>query len=79
LTGFNNRPPAYCSYILRCWAEPAPGEAKSSTATRFSLEDPHTGERFGFTGPEALVQFLQAQVEAANSNNGEAGRDSSGN
>jgi hypothetical protein len=48
------RPPGYRAYLLRCWRE--------ATGWRFSLEDPHTGERRGFAGPEALVGHLEATL-----------------
>lgn len=47
--------PRYCAYLLRCWEEP-PG---SPAAWRFSLEDPHTGERRGFASLESLMAYLQ--------------------
>jgi hypothetical protein len=66
LNSISSRPPSYCSYILRCWQESTGAGGKedvSGAAMRFSLEDPHTGERFGFAGPEALIAFLRAKVE----------------
>lgn len=66
LNSLSNRPPSYCSYILRCWQESTEaGETNeiAGTAMRFSLEDPHTGERFGFGGPEALIAFLRTKME----------------
>jgi hypothetical protein len=48
------RPPGYRAFLLRCWRE--------ITGWRFSLEDPHTGERRGFTGPEALLAHLEATL-----------------
>jgi hypothetical protein len=38
-------------------------DALQAHAYRFSLEDPHTGERFGFTGFESLVEFLRLQLD----------------
>jgi len=67
LTMMSRKPPSYCSYILRCWEEQTSADGIEMSSIRFSLEDPHTGERFGFQGPEALVQFLQAKVEGSNS------------
>lgn len=63
MTNVTSKPPSYCSYILRCWGESrAPEGGTPAKTIRFSLEDPHTGERFGFSGPEALIQFLQAKI-----------------
>ena len=53
----HERPPRYCAWLLRCWTRRGP-----ESAWRFSLEDPHTGERRGFAGLEALVAFLQAEL-----------------
>lgn len=49
------RAPRYHSYLLRCWSE-GPG------IWRFSVEDPHTGARRGFTTMAALVAFLDATL-----------------
>lgn len=65
--------PDYRSYLMRLWR--AGGEAASSP-WRASLEDPHTGERFGFAGLEELFDFLREQIgdrnlpEEKNSNSG---------
>ena len=64
LTVLSSKPPGYYSYILRCWVEPGPRE-NGAAICRYSLEDPHTGERFTFPGLESLTDFLQAR--AANS------------
>ena len=53
------RAPRYHSYLLRCWSE-GPG------IWRFSVEDPHTGKRQGFTEMAALVAFLEATLCAEN-------------
>ena len=44
-------------YLLTVWRENATTE--EDFVFRFSLEDPHTGERFGFTNLDDLVQILQ--------------------
>ena len=55
-------PPRYCAWLLRCG--PAPGAAGvTGRAWRFSLEDPHTGERHAFTSLDGLVTFLRAELE----------------
>ena len=47
--------PRYHSFLLRCWSE-GPG------VWRFSVEDPHTGQRRGFTDMAALTAFLEATL-----------------
>jgi hypothetical protein len=54
------RAPRYHSYQLRCWSE-------GLGIWRFSVEDPHTGERRGFPEMAALVAFLDATLGAAGS------------
>ena len=56
------KPPRYRAYLLRFW------EARSQypdrpTTWRLSLEDPETGQRHGFPDLEALVAFLEAEME----------------
>jgi len=58
------RAPRYHSYLLRCWSD-GPG------IWRFSVEDPHTGARRGFTDMAALVAFLDATL-CAEGNEGRA-------
>jgi hypothetical protein len=48
----------YRSYLLRLWCAETAGPC-----WRASLEDPHTGERFGFASLEQLFAFLMEQVE----------------
>jgi hypothetical protein len=60
------RPPAYRSYLLRFWAER--GEQLAASAWRFSLEDPLTGQRRGFPSFEALVAWLQSDMQQAEIN-----------
>ena len=49
--------PHYYAYLLRCWPE---GDLlqPDAPASRFSIEDPYTGERQDFATLEALVAFL---------------------
>ncbi len=54
------KPTNYHAFVLRCWVDPA--RRADSDAYRFSLEDPHTGERYGFAGLGSLVEFLRAQL-----------------
>lgn len=48
----------YQAYMLRVWRDG--GEA--GNAWRASLESPHTGERRGFSSPEALINFLRLRL-----------------
>ena len=54
--------PGYCAYVLRCWEE-HPRHDPHSRVQRFSLEDVHTGQRYGFTSIEALEAFLQDAMQ----------------
>jgi hypothetical protein len=53
--------PRYRAYLLRCWAEHGPA-APAPAVWRYSLEDPHTGERRGFADLAALLGFLRAEL-----------------
>ncbi len=53
--------PRYRAYLLRCWAEHGPA-APAPAVWRYSLEDPHTGERRGFADLAALLAFLDAEL-----------------
>ena len=58
----NHEPaPRYCSYLLRCWQERGRLQG-GATAWRFSIEDPHTGQRRGFATFEAFIAFLQQDL-----------------
>jgi hypothetical protein len=46
----------YQAYLLRLWRE---SEADPWRAT---LEDPHTGERLGFSGADLLMAYLTQQL-----------------
>ncbi len=48
------------AYLLRFWKVSSANPQHAPT-WRFSLEDPHSGEKFGFADLEALLAFLQAQ------------------
>lgn len=54
----------YRSFLLRLWRE---GNAPDDV-WRFSLEDPHTGERFGFANWDKLREFIKEEMEQAKSN-----------
>lgn len=49
-------PPSYQSYLLRIWKEQ---NQEPEHARRFSLENPQSGERHGFSSLTALMTFLE--------------------
>ncbi len=49
------------AYMLRFWEVRSHDPSRPST-WRFSLEDPHTGDKLGFADLEALFEFLTAEV-----------------
>ena len=53
----HDRPPRYQAYLLRLWEERP--HADWPAEWRFSLEDPHTGERRGFADFDTLIAFLR--------------------
>jgi hypothetical protein len=53
------QPPRRRSYLLRLWCT---GERRAAT-WHASLEDPFTGDRFGFPSLEQLFAFLIELVE----------------
>ncbi|MBI5303427.1 MAG: hypothetical protein HY868_14940 [Chloroflexi bacterium] len=57
-----SKPRTYRSFLLRLWAEGEP------PVWRFSLEDPHTGERIGMANLDALIAFLKEAMEQVNQN-----------
>lgn len=48
----------YQAYLLRLWQVEHDGQP----VWRASLEDPHTGQRYGFASLELLFMFLCEQV-----------------
>ena len=60
------RPSRYRAYLLRCWQERRE-HADLPGTWRFSLEDPHTGQRRGFADLEALVGFLRQDMRCEES------------
>jgi rRNA maturation protein Nop10 len=51
----------YRSFILVCWRDEGE-ETAVSAPWRFSLEDPHTGRRYGFADQSELIAFLQKEL-----------------
>jgi hypothetical protein len=56
--------PRYRVYLLRFWETRSVDPDVPST-WRFSLEEPHTGEKQGFASLKELVAFLEAQTGEA--------------
>lgn len=63
-TPIPSKPTEYRSFLLRLWAV-SPDEPR---VWRFSLEDPHTGERRGFANWERLQEFLKEVMNRTKSN-----------
>jgi hypothetical protein len=57
---FDN-PPRHRSYILTFWEERS-HDPDTPAVWRFSLEDPHTGQRRGFADLKKLLAALQQEV-----------------
>lgn len=55
-----SKTPRYQSYILRLWEEPR--QHPTEKTWRFSLEDPQTKQRHGFSTFEALVAALRVEL-----------------
>ncbi|MCB0174956.1 MAG: hypothetical protein KDJ97_30895 [Anaerolineae bacterium] len=51
----------YHAYLLRFWGERI-HIPEDAVVWRFSLEDPHTGERRGFANLQQLLAFLDEQI-----------------
>ena len=51
------KPAHYRSFLLRLWVD------SDLRQWRFSLEDPHTGERRGLANLDALIAFLKEAME----------------
>jgi hypothetical protein len=54
-----SKPPDYAAYLLRLWRETS-GEGSQ---WRASLQNPHTGERVGFSSLQGLFTFLEEETE----------------
>lgn len=51
----------YQAYLLRCWEERS-DLPDGRVIWRFSLEDPHTGQRRGFATFDALMAVLRDEL-----------------
>ncbi len=49
-------------YVLRLWREQA-ASAEHLAEWRFVLEEPKTGQRRGFAGLDALMAFLEIELQ----------------
>ncbi len=47
---------SYFSYLLRLWRE------RETAPWRATVEDPHTGERWGFANLRQFIAFLEEQT-----------------
>ncbi len=56
------KPPQYQTYMLRCW-ETRSQHPDRPAAWHFSLENSQTREKRTFPDSEALVTFLQTELE----------------
>jgi hypothetical protein len=56
-----NEQPDYHSFVLVCWAEGGQ-KPPSQPIWRFRLEDPHSGERWGFVDLVEIAEFLQLKL-----------------
>lgn len=52
----------YIAFMIRLWRAGAPAMPGQVTNWRASLENPHTGERFGFGSLAELFTFLTEEV-----------------
>jgi hypothetical protein len=59
----NEQPPSYRIYLLTVWQEHSQEETPDH-GWRFHLTDPQTGDRYGFTTPEALLAAIQQTQRA---------------
>jgi hypothetical protein len=52
----------YKSFLLTIWEERSK-DPRTETSWRFSLEDPHSGKRRGFSSLQALVEALREEID----------------
>ena len=64
-----DQPPSYRTYLIRCWEERS-RDPTLPTVWRFSLEDPHTGQRRGFASLQDMVAFLRGEAQAVGNASG---------
>jgi hypothetical protein len=56
----------YLSHLLRLWCEGGEGDSGEAGGPvwRASLQDPYTGQRIGFGGPDEMFAFLRSRMAA---------------
>ncbi|MCL4303891.1 MAG: hypothetical protein KJ077_49870 [Anaerolineae bacterium] len=57
-----DKPPRYRSYLLTFWEERSQNPA-APRVWRFSLQDPHSGRRYGFGSMSEMTTFLQTELD----------------
>jgi hypothetical protein len=62
-----DKPPRYRSYVLTLWQEPV-SDPGAQVVWRFSLKDPRTNQRHGFTSLEEMVAFLRLELVSGPAN-----------
>lgn len=55
-------PTTYRIFLLTVWRDE--GSAAEGAALRFSLDDPRSGQRQGFSEWNSLLSFLEARLDA---------------
>ncbi|TAH48087.1 MAG: hypothetical protein EYC68_22295 [Chloroflexota bacterium] len=66
-----SRNPGYRSFLVRMWIEHSSTHAENAvqeSTWRFSVEDPRTGERRGFSRFANVIDFLQGQMSSQANN-----------
>jgi len=56
----------YETFIVQFWEEPS--QQVQDTIWRFTLEDPRTGKRQGYTDFKSLIEALRAKVQPGEEN-----------
>jgi hypothetical protein len=69
-----DQPPRYRSYLLTMWEERS-RDPDAPVVWRFSLHDPHSGERRGFASLAALLAALQQEIDDSGNEQREGGED----
>ncbi len=54
--------PSYRIFLLHVWIE-TPDRLSVEASTRIMLEDPYSGQRWGFGDPSCLVPFLKSLLD----------------
>jgi hypothetical protein len=57
-----DKPPRYRSYLLTFWEERS-HNPDAPRVWRFSLQDPHSGRRYGFGSMGEMIAFLQTELD----------------